>query len=294
MAVREPTTAARASRLPDLLIIGTAKAGTTALFGALSQHPRVFAPPVKEPLFLAYAGNPPHFAGPAGDRLSHRVISDLPTYQALFDGCPPDAMAFEATPEYLYSRTAPMAALEYVPDARLVAVIRHPVERAFSHYLHLLHEGLETLSFEAAWAAEEERIASGWAPVWHYRARGFYGEQLRRWLDVFPAEQMLVLLYEEWLESPGATLDRICAHARIEPFESFTPRRRTSRRWNRGGAGYITGWSRTTGSGAGPDGGCRSRPAMRSHAGSAHSTCGQARRSIPPFARAWRWPTTTT
>ena len=208
----------RAGKLPDFLILGAAKCGTTALFGALSRHPRVYAAPVKEPFFLAYVDDPPDFPGLGGDRLSRRVISDYHAYEALFADCPPGAVAGEATAEYLYSPTAPAAASAFVPKARLVAILRHPVERAYSQYLHMRHEGLEPLtSFEAAWGEEDARIAKGWPPVWHYRARGFYGEQLRRWLDAFPREQLLIELYDDWLHHPEATLARICEHLGIEP-----------------------------------------------------------------------------
>ena len=131
----------------------------------------------------------------------------------------------EATPEYLYSREAPAAAIAHVPRARLIAVLRHPVERAHSQYLQLRHDGKEPLDFEAALAAEDERIASGWPPVWHYRARGFYGEQLHRWLDHFPREQLLILFYEDWLARPAQTLASICNHLGIGPVDASVVRR---------------------------------------------------------------------
>ncbi len=221
----ESTDRASAARLPDFLILGAAKAGTTALFRALSRHPRVYGSPVKEPLFFAYVDNPPRFAGPVADHLSRRVISDPAAYTALFVDCPDGALACEASPEYLYSRVAPAAAFEYVPEARLIAVLRHPVERAYSQYLHLRHEGQEPLTFEAALVVEAERIANGWPPVWHYRSRGFYGEQLGRWLSVFPREQLLIVFYEDWLHEPGATLTRICSHVGIEALDPTMVRR---------------------------------------------------------------------
>jgi hypothetical protein len=211
-------------RLPDFLIIGAAKAGTTALFGALSRHPRVYRSPVKEAFFFAYVDNPPHFAGPRAEHLSSRVITDFKSYTALF-ACPPGSLACDATPEYLYSPTAPAAALEHVPDARLIVILRHPVERGYSHYLHLRHEGLEPLTFEAAWAAEAGRIADGWPPVWHYRSRGFYGEQLRGWLDCFPDEQVLILFYEDWVKQQAQTLARVCNHLGLEPLDPSAVRR---------------------------------------------------------------------
>jgi len=168
---------------------------------------------VKEPRFFAYAGASPRFPGREGEQSAVKVVSSEEAYAALFANCPPGTLAGEASAEYLCSERAPLVASQYVPDARLIAILRHPVERGYSQFLHLRQEGHEPLdSFEAAWAAEEERVAAGWRPVWHYKTRGFYGRQLRRWLDVFPRERLLVLFYEDWLRFPRQTLDRIWQH----------------------------------------------------------------------------------
>jgi hypothetical protein len=207
-----------AGGLPDFLILGAAKAGTTALYGALSRHPLVYCSAEKEPRFFEHAGSPPRFRDPAGEASARRVVSDEAAYRALFADCPPGRLAGEASTEYLSGQRAPAVAFRYVPQARLIAILRHPVERAYSQYLFLRHEGAEPLAtFEAAWAAEEERIAGGWRPATHYRARGFYGRALGHWLDVFPREQLLVLFHEDWLGRPEHTLGLVCRHLGIEP-----------------------------------------------------------------------------
>src|SRR6185369_6769916 len=204
--------AGHAPKLPDFLIIGAAKAGTTALFRSISRHPRVFGSPVKEPAFFAYAGSPP--PAPWG----RRRISDEAAYLRLFADCPPGALAGEASTEYLSSERAPSTAFRYVPQARLIAILRHPVERAYSQYLHVKQNGREPeASFEAAWAAEEQRIEQGWRPGTHYRTRGFYARALARWLEVFPREQLLILFYEDWLARPADTLGRVWAHLGLRP-----------------------------------------------------------------------------
>jgi hypothetical protein len=216
----------RGARLPDFLILGAAKAGTTALFGALSRHPRVFCSPQKEPRFFEHAGSPPRFRGPGGEANARTVISDEATYLALFAGCPPGKVAGEASTEYLSGQRAPAVAFQYVSQARLIAILRHPVERAYSQYLHLRQEGCDPLAtFEAAWAAEEERIVGGWRTTTHYRARGFYGQALARWLNVFPREQLLVLFYEDWLQRPEQTIDLVCQHLGVEPLKHPVVRR---------------------------------------------------------------------
>lgn len=206
-----------AGKLPDFLILGAAKAGTTALFGALSRHPGVFCTAQKEPRFFAYAGSPPSWPGREGERTARQIVSEEGDYRALFAGCPPGSVAGEASAEYLSNQRAPAVAYQYVPRARLIAILRHPVERAYSQYLHSRHEGVEPLAtFEAAWAAEDERIAQGWRAIWQLRTRGFYGRQLTRWLELFPREQLLILFYEDWLQRPEQVLDLVWQHLGVE------------------------------------------------------------------------------
>ena len=211
-----------ARKLPDFLILGAAKAGTTALFGAVSRHPRVFCSPVKEPRFLAHA---PSLASGKEQESAHRKVVTESDYLALFVDCPPGSVAGEASTEYLSSERAPAAALRYVPRARLIAVLRHPMERAFSQYLHRRHNGREPLdTFEAAWAEEERRADTGNARN-RLRGRGFYAQALTRWLEVFPREQLLILFYEDWCHRPDHVLDLVWRHLGVDPIDGTIVRR---------------------------------------------------------------------
>jgi hypothetical protein len=203
----------RLPKLPDFLIIGAPKAGTTALFRALSRHPRIYCSPEKEPRFFAYAGTTPRFPCPGGRENAACIVSREADYLRLFAGCAPDQVAGEASTAYLAAPGAPATAFRYVPSARLVAILRHPVERAHSQWLHHRQEGHEPLAdFEQAWHAEPERIARGFRPSFHYRERGYYGRHLQRWLAHFPREQLLVLFYEDWQGQPQATLTAVFRH----------------------------------------------------------------------------------
>lgn len=211
------------SRWPDFLLIGAPKAGTTALFKALSRHRDVFASEEKEPRFFAYRGACPEFNGPGGDRVAGTIVYDEAAYLDLFRDCPPDKVAGEASTAYLHAEAAPVNAAECVPNARIITVLRHPVDRGYSQWLHMMQEGLETeLCFERAWELGAKRFAAGWPPLWMYRERGFYGRLLQRWHNCFPREQVLVLFYEDWLEKPDETLARICRHLGIE--DTLLPR----------------------------------------------------------------------
>lgn len=199
--------------LPDFLIIGAPKAGTTALFKALARHPEIFVSPEKEPRYFIHAGSKPAFPCPGGEGRAASVVWREEEYLALYRDRTPEQTAGEASTGYLAQPLAPRNAARSVPGARLIAVLRHPVERAFSQWLHMRNEGMEPLAdFEAAWAAEPWRTAQGWRPEWHYQERGRYADHLQRWLEYFPREQLLILFYEDWLERPLDTLESIFRH----------------------------------------------------------------------------------
>lgn len=197
--------------LPDFLVAGVPKAGTTALHAALSAHPGLFLSPIKEPKFFLTDGPPPTRGGP-GDALTYREhVWQRDRYEALFAAAPAGTLRGEATPLYLYDAGAMRRIRALIPDARLIVVVRDPVERAHSNWTHLWSAGLEPVGdFVQACAEEERRIAAGWASFWHYTGLGRYGEQLARAFSLFPREQVLVLRYRRLIDEPAATLDRIC------------------------------------------------------------------------------------
>lgn len=198
--------------LPDFLIVGVPKAGTTALHAALVRHPGLFLPPVKEPKFFLSDGPPPTTGGPGDVQTYQEHVWRQDEYEALFDPAPPGAVLGEATPFYLYDHGAHDRIAKLLPDARLIVLLRDPVDRAHSNWTHLWNAGLEPeADFLAACHAEPQRRAAGWAAFWHYVALGRYGEQLQHLFQVFPRDQVLLLRYRELKDAPAATLDRVCA-----------------------------------------------------------------------------------
>jgi len=124
----------------------------------------------------------------------------------------------ESTPFYLYSADARRPISEELPDVKLIAVIRDPIDRAYSNWMHLWVDGLEPeADFVTACHAESKRIAAGWAPFWHYTRLGRYGEQLDHLLTVFPREQVFVLRYRDLVDAPIQALDAICSFLGVRP-----------------------------------------------------------------------------
>jgi hypothetical protein len=195
--------------LPNFLIIGAAKAGTTALYHYLNQHPQVYMSPEKETNFFAFEGQEVHFSGPGDEKMSEYTIATLEGYKEQFEDASNEVAIGEASPWYLYSDRAAENIHRHVPHAKLIVVLRNPVDRAFSSYLHLARDGRERLTFEEGLSLEEKRIAQGWEYIWHYRRAGLYATQVERFLSLFHREQMRFYLYDDLEADPVRFLSDI-------------------------------------------------------------------------------------
>jgi Sulfotransferase family len=204
--------------LPDFLVIGAPKAGTTALHAALARHPDLYLSAVKEPKFFLSDGPPPDRGGGPGDVQTYREhVWRREDYEALFAQAPARALRGESTPFYLYDLQAQQRIRDLIPDVRLIVILRDPVERAHSNWTHLWSAGREPIGdFVRACAEEDRRVAAGWSSFWHYVRLGRYGEQLDHLYRLFLREQVLVFRYRLLLDEPAQVLDEICAFLGVE------------------------------------------------------------------------------
>lgn len=201
-------------RLPDVLLLGAARGGTTSLFWQLAGHPGVAQPWRKEVGFF--------------DRLWD---NGLLWYRANFPIGGRSLRVVDATPEYLLHPHAPGRVARTLPRAKHVVLLRDPVVRAHSHYQLELRNGYETLPFDAAIEREEQRLAgelekmladeSYFSEARHhfsYATRGHYAEQLEPWFDAVGRENVLVLCTEHLQSAPEATLARALEFLDLEPW----------------------------------------------------------------------------
>jgi len=202
--------------LPDFVIIGAGKAGTTYLYEHLCRNPLVWSAAMKEVHFFDR-----HY--PLG-LLWYRAQFPLRTTMALWSRLKSGrSITGEASPNYLYHPAAPKRIFQTLPEVKAIAVLRNPVDRAVSHYHMIRQQGHEDLAIEEALDAEEERIAGEaerllddphyWSKrhfFFSYKARGVYVGQLLRWEQHFPREQMLVLKSETLFAEPGRVFPEVC------------------------------------------------------------------------------------
>ncbi|MBT8401326.1 MAG: sulfotransferase, partial [Rhodothermia bacterium] len=197
-------------RLPDFLVVGAAKSGTTALYRHLAQHPQVFMSENKEPHFFSFVDRQVRFVGPGDDWLNNNTVTDQRRYAQLFANAQPEQIAGEASAMYLYVEGTAERIMQLLPEAKLIAMLRHPVDRAYSAFNHLRRDGREPEeSFFDALAREEQRVRDGWAPIWHYRRMGNYASQLQAYRDFIDSGQMLVVLYDDFRSDPDTVVAQV-------------------------------------------------------------------------------------
>lgn len=210
-------------RLPDFVIGGTVRAGTTSLYQALMAEPGVWMSTPKEPHFFSYGGQPLTWGGPYADLST--VITDPTVYASLFDGAEDARAVGEASVDYLYlARRAAPRMREAIPDVRLVFVLRDPVARAYSHYqLQRMYGWEPCATFAEALAAEDGRIADGWMFPWHYFNIGLYAAQLRTFLQYFPRDQIHIVSFDDVQEHWSQVFSDVCTHIGIVPVLAEQP-----------------------------------------------------------------------
>jgi len=222
---------------PNFIIIGAMKAATTSLYTYLKQHPDVFLTHFKEPMFFNNLETENNYIvkGRQGSK-----ISKLKEYYALFDNAENEIALGEASPAYIYNKNCATLIKEHLPDVKIIAILRQPVKRAYSNYLHAKRADREPInSFIEAINSEEERIEKKWSPLYHYKEKGFYFRQLSRYFKEFKKEQIKVILFEDIIDDPQKISKEVFEFLGVD--SSFTPN--TSKKANVAGKPKgVAGW----------------------------------------------------
>jgi hypothetical protein len=201
-------------RLPDFFIVGHPKSGTTALYEMLRSHPQVFMPDVKEPRFFAEDLRP-RFQGAGRGSGGERLPETLQEYLALFAAARPEQVVGEASPSYLRSLRAAELIAAARPEAKIIAILREPASFLRSLHMELVQNHVESeqdlrKALQEEWDSPAgQGAASGQSGLPRYTDRVRYVEQLRRYHEVFPPEQVLVLIYEDFRADNEATVRRV-------------------------------------------------------------------------------------
>lgn len=214
--------------LPDFLVLGAARSATTSLHYYLEQHPDVVMSTIKEPNFFAFdhAVDPPAPLIDPASPIVTKSVPDRADYERLFAHAAPGNAVGDASPLYLYVREAPEQIRQLIPEPRLIAVLRNPVDRAYSHWLHINRDRPDVVlsgvrrDFETEMAGSPEYAPySGASTVLRM---GLYDTQIARYVDTFGSDALLVLPYESVIDDASTALARICDHLGVAPHDFDT------------------------------------------------------------------------
>lgn len=201
---------------PDFLVVGAAKCGTTSLYHYLKQHQQVYMSPIKEPNHFSTDIKPAEFSPEyklhekvKNLNVSEYVRSDMKKevwgayvqdeeeYKMLFRFAGDSKAIGEISNSYLYSDVAAANIFKKYPAMKIIMILRQPAERAWSHYLANVRDGKTTLAFREELRIDASKKEKGWGKSHLYHELGLYSEQVKRYLDLFPAEQLKIYLYDD-------------------------------------------------------------------------------------------------
>ena len=197
-------------KLPTFLIVGVQKAGTTSIYNYLQEHPQVFMSRIKETNFLErdWTNLPP-------EKQNKNGIMTIEDYAALFADVGDEIAIGEASPNYLFHYEASAARIKkYVPNARLIVILRNPVERAYSDYLMHIRDAISTKRTSFSEQIDKRAHKS------FIIRKGFYATPLQYYLDRFEPEQVKVFLYDDLVRDPQQFMQEFYAYIGVEPFQA--------------------------------------------------------------------------
>jgi len=193
---------------PNFFIVGAQRSGTTSLYDYLRQMEGIYMPPIKEPCF---------FSPSIPSTPYRRFVRDKNEYLDLFRGLRTEKAIGDASPFYLWDPKSPTLIYNSVPNARIIAIVRDPVERAFSSYLMNLNAGFETLPFFDAMLRNYNDLKRGRLRYPFYLELGFYGEQIERYLNRFGSGRVKIILFDEFIKNTNEVVREVARFLDVEP-----------------------------------------------------------------------------
>lgn len=214
----------RHERRPDFLVIGGSRCGTTSLHAALVGHPELFVPREKSPNFFTAPDVDAVPDSAALRAMKGHAVTSTQEYLGLFASAPAAAMVGEVSPVYLQSVHAAARAAAFCPEARIVAILRQPVQRAFAHWLGRRRDGLDPHeTFEAAIAGDLAVPVSPDVAFNRYLAIGRYAHFLRSWYEAFPRARVHVVFFDDFVRDPRGVVNDVCAFLGVSPLAGDLP-----------------------------------------------------------------------
>ena len=222
--------------MPNFFLVGAPKAGTTALYRYLDQHPAIYMSPIKEPNFFAdelrldnftpqfrkqadsrLPAQQEYLRGSVSGKLSGGPIPEWTDYLKLFQNVHREIAIGEASVCYLWSKSAPKNIASRFPDAKILMVLRNPIERAFTQYAHMLTFASARITFREYMGAATQSTSTLIGELYPFLNFGLYYEQVKRYQSIFDAAQIQIHFYEDFHQDPQTTLRAIFQFLSVDP-----------------------------------------------------------------------------
>ncbi len=202
--------------IPNFLIVGAAKCGTSSFANYIDQHPEIYISKPKEPRFISSQFTEFPLKGPFSDRLESWYVKTYEEYVKLFEDAKEAKAIGEASVDnlFFYEKAIPLIK-KFLGEPKIIIMLRHPVKRAFSAYSHMIRDQRETLSFEEAIHMQEERRENNWEFLYSYIEASKYFEQVKAYQKNF--KDTLIILTEDLLKNPTNTFEEIFSFLEVDP-----------------------------------------------------------------------------
>ncbi|HYQ56865.1 MAG TPA: sulfotransferase [Draconibacterium sp.] len=208
------------NNLPNFLIVGASKSGTSSLYQYLRQHPDIFLSEIQKEgrYFSQMKGN---YKGPGDSGIDDTINYTLEDYKRLFASLSGEKAIGDISPEMLYfhEKSIPRIKADLGNNVKIIIILRSPIERAFSAYLHFKRDKREHLSFEEGLKMEKERMEKDWIWAWQYKNSGLYFEQVKAYVANF--KQVKVVLFDDFQRNSNLVLADICNFLGVESDFTF-------------------------------------------------------------------------
>jgi hypothetical protein len=200
---------------PNVLLVGSAKAGTTALFSFLCEHPSVEIPSRKEPKFFSYIAEINQLSGPGDNMTIERCVKKEQEYFNLYSS-DQNIISIDGSVDNLYYHKEVIPLIkEKLGDVQIVISLRNPITRAFSAYAMQIRDQRETLPFEEALEIEDYRIKQAYEFIWHYKNCGLYYHQVKAYMDNFT--NVKVVIIDDFKEDPKSVFEDVLSFLNLDP-----------------------------------------------------------------------------
>ena len=203
--------------LPNFLIAGAPKSGTTSLFYYLRQHPDIYLPVRKELHYFSYEYLEKSSNGPGDKQILLSLCSTRAEYESHYADVGDERMIGEVSPSYLYYSAVRERIQIELGKIKIIIILRNPIEKAHSQYMHMVRDNRETLSFYDALMTEQERINSEWSDIWRYAESSLYSKRIKEYISLFGAGNIKIILFDDFTSRTDEIMRDLFEFLNVDP-----------------------------------------------------------------------------